>query len=118
MREENLQTVEEYEDYLRQYVTLDPIDISLTMAPETLNMVISNRDATVPSANQMALHKAFGEPETIYSNDNHTMTIISFLFPNSGRLKVANFFEDRFELENPRPDFFNFVEPELHLASY
>lgn len=106
MNEENISTKEEYENYLRRYITLDPIDLAVTMLPETINMVIAKKDTTVPSSNQFALHKAFGEPEAIYYNSGHLDTIIGTLLWGQNRADVARFFSARFSEDNPRPPAF------------
>ncbi len=118
MEAEGLETAEEYEAYLRKYITFDPIDMGLTMPPETLNMVISEQDDHVPTSNQEMLHAAFGSPETTYFQDDHVGTVISFLFPGSGRRKVARFFEERFAIQNPRPAAFGWMNELLSVVSF
>lgn len=117
MQEEGFETRDEYEAYLRQYITLDPVDLAATMTPETLNMVIAEKDHTVPTDNQYLLHKAFGEPDAEYYNDSHVSTVISTLFPSSGRRRIVRFFKERFEIQNPRPTLFDFLDPYLPLAA-
>ncbi len=118
MRELNMESNEEYEDYLRDYITYDPVDLALTMLPETLNMVIATEDRHVPTDNQYLLHEAFGEPEAHFYNDSHVSTVLYFLFPSSGRRKVARFFTERFGVANPRPAAFTWMDQYLPLASY
>ena len=117
MKEQNFATKAEYEAYLRQYLTLDPIDISMTMVPETLNMVIAKKDKNVPSTNQYLLHKAFGEPEASYNNAGHLDTILSALLWGNSRQKVARFFKKRFKESNPRPAAFRWLN-QFDLAYY
>ncbi len=109
MAAENIETKEEYETYIRNYVTLDPIDLGLTMLPETIKMVISKRDDAVPTENQYNLHQAFGEPEADYSNDGHVDTVVGSLLFGNSRRRIANFFKDRFKVDNPRPAIFEFL---------
>ncbi len=117
MQAEGFETREEYEDYLRKYIQFDPVDLASTMIPDTLNMVIAERDENVPTTNQMLLHEAFGEPTAHYYNDGHVSTVISFLFPSSGRRKIIRFFQERFELENPRPAIFTMLDQYFPLAA-
>ncbi len=116
MNEQGFKDRIEYENFLRNYISIDPMDIASTMLPETLRMVIARRDKTVPTANQLALHKAYGEPEAVYYNQDHVDTVIDALFLSSSRARVTRFFKARFELDNPRPLGFEFYK-QLYLAS-
>jgi len=110
MKAEGFADKEEYEAFLREHIIFDPIDIAQTMIPETLNMVVAERDSNVPTSNQHMLHEAFGKPEATFYQDGHVGTVISFLFPASGRRKIARFFKARFEEDNPRPEVFDFLD--------
>ena len=109
MQAEGFSTADEYEMYLRQHLQIDPIDISTTMLPETLRMVIAGKDKNVPTSNQWALHVAFGEPDIDFVDKNHLQTILNTLFSSSKRDKVMRFFKKRFEFDNPRPAAFDFL---------
>lgn len=113
MKEENIETKEEYEQYIRNYVTLDPIDLAVTMLPDTLHMVISERDDVVPTSNQFQLYEAFQEPEATFTNSGHVDTVVESLLFGGQRRKIARFFSDRFELDNPRPPIFDLLNSEL-----
>jgi hypothetical protein len=117
MREQGFETKEEFENFLREHIPFDPMDMAPMMLPETLRMVIANRDDVVATENQRALQEAFGNPQTMYYESGHTQTVISFLLPFTGRRRVARFFEERFEVENPRPDVFEAFNPYLELAA-
>jgi hypothetical protein len=117
MQTENIESQEEYELFLRKNITLDPVDLAMTMLPETLNMVIAERDSAVPTPNQFMLHEAFGEPTAAYYDNSHVSTVISSLFPGSGRRRIARFFEERFERPNPRPGVFSRLWAEQPLAA-
>lgn len=109
MEAEGLETAQEYEDYLRQFMKFDPLDFARTMLPETIRMVIAQKDKSVPSANQMLMHEAFGKPETEYYKMDHVDTVIATMLYGSERRRIANFFLERFKTENPRPNLFQFL---------
>lgn len=102
MEEEGFTTKEEYEAFLRVHMSLDPFDLGRALPAETVNMVISKNDTTVPTQNQIDLHMALGSPDATYSNSGHVDTVIDTLFWGDGRRRIANFFAERFKLENPR----------------
>lgn len=110
MKEQNLATADDYEDYLRQHITIDPIDISITMMPETLRMVIASEDRNVPTPNQWALHRAFGEPENDLLDLGHLDAILNSLLPGKKRREIARFFQMRFAEPNPRPETFDTLD--------
>lgn len=102
MKLEGFTTKQEYEDFLRVNMSMDPFDVSRSVPPETLYMVISKNDTTVPSDNQYLLHDGFGKPNVRYTNSSHVDTVIDTLLWGDNRRKVADFFLERFKLENPR----------------
>jgi hypothetical protein len=116
MQAEGIQNNADYEAFLRQYILFDPLDTAKTMLPETLRMVISRNDTSVPTPNQLTLHEAFGRPQASYTNSSHVSTVISTLWGASDRAAIARFFKQRFQLENPRPGVFEFFQ-HLYLAA-
>lgn len=108
MREQGFKEHSEYEKFLRDYISLDPLDMAPTMLPDTLRMVIARRDKTVPTPNQVELHRAYGEPEASYYNQDHVETVIDSLLMGGARLRVVDFFKNRFSQDNPRPIAFEF----------
>lgn len=117
MDEQGFTSADDYEDYIRDNLHYDPADLGPTMVPETLRMVIAEQDTSVPSDNQVLLHDAFGQPKADYFNEGHVTTVISFLFPGSGRRKVSDFFKKRFAEQNPRPALFSNFIPYLPMAA-
>ncbi len=117
MSEEGLNTKAEYEEFLREHILFDPMDLAQTMIPETINMVIAERDSSVPTPNQRSLHQAFGQPDTRYINAGHVDAVISALFWSSDRRDIARFFEKRFSVPNPRPDVFEFLNSFNYMAA-
>jgi dienelactone hydrolase len=109
MQAEGLENQQAYEEYLRQHIFFDPLDLAITMMPETINMVVAQRDSSVPTPNQMSLYEAFGQPETRFINSGHVDAVISALFWANNRRDVARFFSQRFALPNPRPQAFDFL---------
>lgn len=118
MKEQGFNTRDEYEIFLREHMVLDPMDLTLTMLPETLHMVISRRDDNVPTENQEALHLAFGEPEATYSNSGHVNTVINSLLFKGDRRRVSRFFKKRFEMQNPRIQAFAWMDTLEMAAAY
>lgn len=116
METEGLHTQEEYEDFLRQHILFDPLDMAKTMLPETIEMVVARRDTSVPTPNQEILHSAYGEPSAHYHNYGHSQTVIATLFWASRRRDIANFFNRRFATPNPRPNLFNFYRQLMPMA--
>ncbi|MEM7646252.1 MAG: alpha/beta hydrolase family protein, partial [Pseudomonadota bacterium] len=110
MTEQGFTTKAEYEAFLRQHLFYDPMDMTLTMLPETMQMVIAKRDRNVPTINQEALHKAFKTPKARFLNEGHVSTIISTLFPQRRRQEIANFLESRFSQDNPRKPLFRSLQ--------
>jgi hypothetical protein len=121
MTEQGFTTKQEYEDFLRKYITIDPLDIARMMIPETLKMVISNNDKNVPTTNQLSLFEAYGKPSATYSNSGHVDTVVATMFMGSKRQIIANFFKERFALPNPRPPLFKWLNDfslKQYLTSY
>lgn len=110
MKEENLQSKEEYEAFLRQHMTMDPVDMARTMVPETLRMVVATRDDVVPTFNQEMLHFAYGEPKADFLPAGHLDAVLDSLLFGGDRKRVARFFKERFAEDNPRPKEFEFME--------
>lgn len=117
MKEQGFTEKSEYEGFLRTHLTMDPMDLAKTMIPETLHMVIAKKDKNVPTANQLSLHQAYGEPDASFSNSGHVDTVIDTLLFGSKRRRVTNFFKKRFEQDNPRPQAFQWLS-QFSLMNY
>lgn len=70
-------------------------------------MVVATKDKSVPSQNQEYLYEAFGKPKTKFYKQDHLQTILSSLLLGSKKKGIAQFFSERFKLENPRPEHFD-----------
>ena len=107
-------TDEQYENYLNENMTMDPLHFAKLIRPEATKLFLSKNDASVPTKDQMLFYNAIGTPaETSFYSSGHVATIISVLGLGNGRQKTAEWFLTRFALPNPRtaPD-------ELNLATY
>ena len=102
MKLEGFTTKDEYEDYLRVNMSLDPFDLSRSVPSETISMVLSRNDTTVPTEDQLLLHTGYGQPKVQYTNSGHVDAVIETLLWGDSRRKIADFFKERFKLENPR----------------
>jgi hypothetical protein len=103
MAEVGLKTDAEYETYLNEHITLDPLHFAPYIAPESIKLYLSRTDNSVPSANQMAFYKAVGSPkETVFYDLSHALTIFAVLGISDEKNQISNWFLKRFELPNPR----------------
>lgn len=103
MAAENLKNDAEYEHYLNQHITLDPLHFASLMPPDSLRLYLSRNDKAVPSRNQMAFYDAVGKPkETRFYSTDHGITIFSVLGIGNQKQAIANWFMQRFEQPNPR----------------
>ena len=105
-----LSTDEQYEAYLDDNMTMDPLHFAKLIRPEATKLFLSKNDQSVPTKDQMLFYNAIGVPaDTSFTNVGHVATIISVLGLGSGKQKSAEFFLKRFALANPR------TEPGLNL---
>lgn len=103
MAEVGLKTNEEYEQYLNEHITLDPLHFASLIDPTSIKLYLSKADASVPSKNQMAFYKAVGSPkETAFYELSHALTIFAVLGISDQKDAISNWFLKRFELPNPR----------------
>lgn len=103
MAAENLKNEAEYEHYLNQHITLDPLHFAPLIVPESIKLYLSRNDKAVPSANQMAFYKAVGSPkETGFYTLDHGFTIFAVLGVGDQKQAITNWFHGRFALPNPR----------------
>lgn len=97
------QNDQEYENYLKEHLKLDPLHFAKLIQPETLKMYLATADTSVPSAKQMEFFRAVGEPkETMFYNMDHIRTIAAVLALGNQKPKIVDWFAARFALENPR----------------
>lgn len=103
MAEQNLKTDEEYEAYLRNNLTLDPMHFAKLIDADSTKLFLSKTDLSVPSAKQMEYYNAIGAPrETSFFSLSHINTIVSVLGVGANKPKIAQWFNSRFALPNPR----------------
>lgn len=103
MAEQNLKTIEEYEDYLRKNLTLDPLHFAKLIEPSSTKLFLSRKDLSVPTVKQMEYYTAIGSPsETSFYSLSHINTIVSVLGVGTSKPKIAQWFLSRFALPNPR----------------
>lgn len=103
MKQDGYKTAEEYESALRQVLQLDPMHFASEINPEFVKQYLSNKDENVPTIKQKEYHEAIGSPQEVqFYNSGHVSTVISVLFGGSNRQKIAQWFNDRFKLPNPR----------------
>jgi hypothetical protein len=94
MKRIGLDNLESYVHHLQRAIRLEPA-VHLPRArqlPESLH-VISTRDTTVPTANQMALAKHFRNPQFIFIESSHRFTIIGA--SRNHRDTIVGFLSDR-----------------------
>lgn len=103
MAEQNLKTVEEYEEYLRKNLNLDPMHFAKLIDPDSTKLFLSKTDTSVPTVKQMEYYTAIGSPhETSFYSLSHANTVISVLGLGTSKPKIAQWFQSRFALPNPR----------------
>lgn len=103
MAEQNLKSFEEYENYLRQNLTLDPLHFAKLIDPSSTKLFLSKKDFSVPTVKQMEYYSAIGSPsETSFYSLSHINTIVSVMGVGTSKQKIAQWFQNRFALPNPR----------------
>ncbi len=80
MAQEQMKSVDEYEEKLREVLRYDPTYFAPFVHADRVLMVMADSDTKVPSETQIELHKAFGKPaESIFSG-GHADTIFRLAF--------------------------------------
>lgn len=103
MNEQNLQTFEEYEEYLRRNLNLDPLHFAKLIDTNSTKLFLSRKDLSVPTPKQLEFYEAVGSPsETSFYSLSHINTIVSVLGVGTSKPKIAQWFLGRFALPNPR----------------
>jgi cephalosporin-C deacetylase-like acetyl esterase len=101
--EVGLDTDEQYEEYLNNNMTMDPLHFAKLIRPEATKLFLSKNDASVPTIDQMLFYNAIGTPaETRFYSTGHAATIVSVLGLSDGKQKIAEWFLKRFAVPNPR----------------
>lgn len=94
MRELQVETREEYLDLMRANSTVEPLDNVHNFDADNVYLKISNRDTSVPTANQWETQNAIGTQNYNETNRNHVQAIIAALFE---RGQIKKFFTDRWQ---------------------
>ena len=104
MQEQNLKTIKEYELYLRDHLTLDPLHFAKTSDAKNTKLFLSKTDNSVPSETQLQYYTSMGSPtETTFYSMAHAATIFAVLGPTSShKAKIVQWFATRFENPNSR----------------
>ena len=99
-QQEGFRNDEEYEAWLQANLSLEPLEYAVNIPTETVQMVISTNDSSVPTDNQYLLHEALGKPEHEVSSSGHVWTILNSMSGSSRG--IIDFFNQRFSKANPR----------------
>ncbi|MEQ1721835.1 MAG: hypothetical protein ABL930_01575 [Pseudobdellovibrio sp.] len=103
MAEQGFKTFEQYETYLRQHLTIDPLHFAKLIDPNTVKLFLSKTDKSVPSVKQMEYYDALGAPkETSFYSLSHINTIFSVMGLGPAKQKIIQWFQGRFYIPNPR----------------
>jgi hypothetical protein len=96
MKAENLETVEELENKMRETFLFDPLIFAPQRSPEDIYMVIAEDDISVPTKNQLELWEAFGRPQELSLPGKHFPVILKNLFKHKF---IYDFLSDRLDQE-------------------
>ena len=96
MNAENLETVEELENKMKETFLFDPLIFAPQRSPEDIYMVIAEDDISVPTKNQLELWEAFGRPQELSIPGKHFPVILKNLFKHKF---IYNFLNDRLDRE-------------------
>jgi len=103
MKEQGFTTTAQYEAFLNDNLEIDPLHFAKMIKPETVKMYLSNNDKSVPTVDQVNYYNAIGKPaETKFSSLPHMETVLSILAVGNGKQQIADWFNLRFSLPNPR----------------
>jgi dienelactone hydrolase len=96
MQAENIETLEEYENRLRETIQYDPMYFASRADREKILMVMSDADTKVPSVVQWDLNKAFGQPVNSVFHVGHVLTIagVAWMYFDT----VGDFLQNKLDL--------------------
>jgi len=97
MKEEGIDTLEEFRDIMKKYSKTDPIKYAQNRDPKDLFMILANKDTVVPTSQQHVLWQAFGQPQKEIVNGGHMTGSLSVLWKYN---TITNFFQNRFTEHN------------------
>jgi hypothetical protein len=80
MAASGIKTIDGYREALRPHIKIDPIDYAPGATGKKIWQLIATKDLTVPTADQLALQKAFGsQPATIFDGDHFHAIIGAYM---------------------------------------
>lgn len=79
MKEFGYGSVAEYHQALKEHILIEPLDFARFSGPKRVLMVIAERDSMVPTANQWALHRAFGSQDALLFSGGHYLAVADAL---------------------------------------
>ena len=102
-KEQGLRTDDEYEAYLNEHMEIDPLHFAKLIPSDSVKQYLSKNDASVASSKQLEYHNAIGKPSEVKFYDvGHAPTIIAVMSLGKLRREIADWFNQRFTLPNPR----------------
>lgn len=101
MEQYELETEEQYEEFLSQYLKFDPIYFASFIDPQNIKLYMSLNDKAVPTEDQIQLFNELNYPENFsyYSRTGHALTIFSVLAFSRQKKHIADWFNERFATE-------------------
>lgn len=102
-KEQGLQSDDEYEAYLNEHMEIDPLHFTKLIPRDSVKQFLSKNDASVASSKQLEYYNAIGQPSEVSFYDvGHAPTIIAVMSLGKKRREIADWFNQRFALPNPR----------------
>lgn len=102
-KEQGLQSDAEYEAYLNDHLEIDPLHFAKLIPTESVKQFLSKNDASVASSKQIEYYKAIGKPSEVkFYEVGHAPTIVAVMSLGKQRREIADWFNERFALPNPR----------------
>ncbi len=102
-KEQGLQSDDEYEAYLNEHMEIDPLHFAKLIPPDSVKQFLSKNDASVASSKQLEYYNALGKPSEVkFYEVGHAPTIVAVMSLGKPRREIADWFNQRFALPNPR----------------
>ena len=89
----NLSTDDEYEQFIRPWITLDPLFVASSIPPGTTLLFIMTRDTDVPTKNQREYRATLTGEKVIEINNTHVPGIVEATTLHSS--EIINFFKGK-----------------------
>lgn len=93
LKEFNLPSAKAYEDFIRPYITRDPLILAKQIQPSSVFIFITKFDIDVPTSDQRIFANSLSNPKVIELNNTHIPGIVeaSTVFQD----EIINFFKDK-----------------------